>query len=450
MKGIYKYSELINDLELQIAEDTYREGDKLPSIRELALRYDCNKSTVIRALQDLQDKHLIYAASKSGYYVMKRSGERKEEGAHWIDFTASAPDPDIFPYLDFQHCINKAIDMYRKDLFIYGTPQGLPSLIREMQRQLASYQVFADCKQIFITSGVQQALGLLTRIPFPNGRERVLIEQPSYPLFMEYLKTYDIETEGIQRSDDGVDLNELERLFKTGQFKFFYTVPRFHNPLGVSYTRNQKKAIAQLAAKYDVYIVEDDYMADLEQDTKQDPIYAYDNTSHVIYLKSFSKIIFPGLRVGVAVLPEVLCESFNRFKRLMDIDSSMLSQAALELYLKSGMFERHRKKMRSCYGKRSMLLHDSIMREENAASEQHYSYVPASQLGVHTYLKLEDNFRAEQIIKRLQKKFIRVEMANSGYLPYFAKKERILKLNVSSVKEPDISSGIAQVIREIR
>ncbi|OMD56251.1 PLP-dependent aminotransferase family protein [Paenibacillus odorifer] len=446
---MYKYSELINELELQIAEDTYREGDKLPSIRELSLRYGCSKSTVIRALQDLQDKHLIYAASKSGYYVMKRSGQRKDEGAHWIDFTVSAPDPDIFPYLDFQHCINKAIDMYRNDLFIYGTPQGLPSLIREMQRHLASYQVFANPEQIFITSGVQQALGVLTRIPFPNGRQRVLIEQPGYPLFMEYLKTYGIETEGIKRSDAGVDLNELERLFKTGQFKFFYTVPRFHNPLGVSYTRPQKKAIAQLAAKYDVYIVEDDYMADLEQDAKEDPIYAYDDASHVIYLKSFSKIIFPGLRVGVAVLPEVLCDSFNRFKRLMDIDSSMLSQAALELYLKSGMFERHRKKMRSCYEKRSTLLHESIMRELDTATAQHYSYHPTGQLGVHTYLKLSDSVKTEQMIKRLQKKFIRIEMADSGYLPSF-NKEKILKLNVSSVKEPDIRSGIEQVMQEIR
>ncbi|MEC0131219.1 aminotransferase-like domain-containing protein [Paenibacillus odorifer] len=446
---MYKYSELINELELQIAEDTYREGDKLPSIRELSLRYGCSKSTVIRALQDLQDKHLIYAASKSGYYVMKRSGQRKDEGAHWIDFTVSAPDPDIFPYLDFQHCINKAIDMYRNDLFIYGTPQGLPSLIREMQRHLASYQVFANPDQIFITSGVQQALGVLTRIPFPNGRQRVLIEQPGYPLFMEYLKTYGIETEGIKRSDAGVDLNELERLFKTGQFKFFYTVPRFHNPLGVSYTRTQKKAIAQLAAKYDVYIVEDDYMADLEQDAKEDPIYAYDDAAHVIYLKSFSKIIFPGLRVGVAVLPEVLCDSFNRFKRLMDIDSSMLSQAALELYLKSGMFERHRKKMRSCYEKRSTLLHESIMRELDTATAQHYSYHPTGQLGVHTYLKLGDSVKTEQMIKRLQKKFIRIEMADSGYLPSF-NKEKILKLNVSSVKEPDIRSGIEQVMQEIR
>jgi DNA-binding transcriptional MocR family regulator len=318
-----------------------------------------------------------------------------------------------------------------------------------MQRHLASYQVFANLPQIFITSGVQQALGLLTRIPFPNGRQRVLIEQPGYPLFIEYLKTYGIEAEGIKRSDDGVDLNELEQQFKFGEFKFFYTVPRLHNPLGVSYTRSQKKAIAQLAAKYDVYIVEDDYMADLEQDAKEDPIYAYDDTSHVIYLKSFSKIIFPGLRVGVAVLPDALCETFNVFKRLMDIDSSMLSQAALELYLKSGMFERHRKKMRSRYGKRSKFLHESIIREIDTATTRHYAYHPASQLGVHTYLKLEDGIKAEQVIKRLQKRLIRIETAASGYLPHFAI-EPILKLNVSSVKEPDIRSGIEQVMLEIR
>ncbi|WP_145142478.1 PLP-dependent aminotransferase family protein [Paenibacillus sp. Y412MC10] len=445
---MYKYAELINDLELQISGDGYREGDRLPSIRELSKRYDCSKSTVIRALEELQDKHLIYAAPKSGYYVMKRSGKKQNPGNRWIDFTAAAPDPDIFPYLDFQHCINKAIDMYRNDLFIYGTPQGLPSLIREMQRQLASYQVFTDQRGIFITSGVQQSLGLLARIPFPNGKHRVLVEQPCYPLLMEYLRTYGMEAEGIRRSGDGIDLDELERMFKTREIKWFYTVPRFHNPLGGSYNRSQKKAIARLAAQYDVYIIEDDYMADLEQDAKEDPIYAYDDSAHVVYLKSYSKIIFPGLRIGVAVLPEALRNDFNQFKKLADIDSSMLSQAALELYLKSGMFERHRKKMRSCYGRRSALLHETIMVHAGSTQSSHFTYQPARQRGVHTYLKLEDAARARQVIQRLQKKFIRVETADAGYLDSFVK-EPLLKLNVSSVKEPDIESGIEQVIREI-
>lgn len=89
------------------------------------------------------------------------------------------------------------------------------------------------------------------------------------------------------------------------------------------------------------------------------------------------------------------------------------------------------------------------MRELDTATAQHYSYHPTGQLSVHTYLKLSDSIKTEQMIKRLQKKFIRIEMADSGYLPSF-NKEKILKLNVSSVKEPDIRSGIEQVMQEIR
>lgn len=104
--------------------------------------------------------------------------------------------------------------------------------------------------------------------------------------------------------------------------------------------------------------------------------------------------------------------------------------------------------MRSCYGRRSALLHETIMLHAGSTQSSHFTYQPARQRGVHTYLKLEDAARARQVIQRLQKKFIRVETADAGYLDSFVK-EPLLKLNVSSVKEPDIESGIEQVIREI-
>ncbi len=75
--------------------------------------------------------------------------------------------------------------MYKNDLFIYGTPQGLPSLIRVLQTLLSDYQVFAKERNIFITSGVRQALSLLSLMPFPNGKKKILIEQPSYHLMVE-------------------------------------------------------------------------------------------------------------------------------------------------------------------------------------------------------------------------------------------------------------------------
>lgn len=137
-------------------------------------------------------------------------------------------------------------------------------------------------------------------------------------------------------------------------------MPRIHNPLGVSYTKAQKSRIVFLANKYDVYLVEDDYIADFETDLKADPLYFYDINQRVIYLKSFSKIMFPGLRVGFAVLPETICSQFAEYKRLIDIDSSMFSQGALDIYIKSGMFNRHIHQVRKVYdekAKKSLWIH---------------------------------------------------------------------------------------------
>lgn len=97
-------------------------------------------------------------------------------------------------------------------------------------------------------------------------------------------------------------------------------MPRFHNPLGSSLAERDKRELVRLAAAYDVYLVEDDYLGDLEENKKADPLYAYDLSSHVIYLKSFSKMIFPGLRVGAAVLPDALTDTFHTYKKLKLLD----------------------------------------------------------------------------------------------------------------------------------
>ncbi|TWJ91117.1 2-aminoadipate transaminase [Bacillus licheniformis] len=440
---MHKYVALMNELEDMIEDKSFQEGDRLPSIRALAIRFKVSKSTVIRALNELERRHLIYSVPKSGYYVVKKTNQRPNSGKAVIDFAASAPDPDVFPYIDFQHCINKAIDTYKNDLFIYGTPKGLPSLIQAVQKELANSQVFAKEEHIFITSGVQQALALLASMPFPNRKPKVLIEQPSYHLLIKYLEVHGIPAVGIERTAEGIDMDELERIFQTEDIKFFYTMPRFHNPLGTSYTEREKTAIVKLAEKYDVYIAEDDFLGDLENDKKADPLHYYDISSHVIYLKSFSKIIFPGLRVGAAVLPDSLTIVFNRYKQLLDIDSSMLSQAALEIYLKSGMFEKHKQKIRSSYQKRSCLLHD-LLKECSASLGDVFEFHPPAQPAIHTHIELDRTIPASRLIKSLQKRDVLLEPVNAHYMPAFPKRN-LLKINTSNVKEEDIRSGIERL-----
>lgn len=430
----------MNKLESLIEERSFQEGDKLPSIRTLAGEFRVSKSTVIRALSELEKRHMIYSVPKSGYYVVKKTNKLLNRERSVIDFAASAPDPDVFPYLDFQHCINKAIDTYKNDLFIYGTPKGLPSLIEVVQKELANAQVFTKQDNIFITSGVQQALSLLASIPFPDQKRKILIEQPTYHLLLKYLEVHRLPVTGIERTAQGIDLQRLELLFRTEDIKFFYTMPRFHNPLGSSYTEKEKKSIVRLAEKYGVFIVEDDFLGDLEGNQKADPLFSYDVSSRVIYLKSFSKIIFPGLRVGVAVLPDSLTEAFNQYKRLTDIDSSMLSQAALEIYLKSGMFERHKQKIRASYEKRSRLLHGLLSELAGSAGELVDFHLP-DQPCVHTHLVLDRKLPASRIIKNMRKRGVLLEPVDAHYLAGFQKRN-LLKINTTNVKEEDIPRGI--------
>ncbi|MDZ5610271.1 PLP-dependent aminotransferase family protein [Bacillus pseudomycoides] len=445
---MYKYLNILNDLESMIQKGEIKEGKKLPSIRSLVTQYQCNKATIIRALHELEKRHIIYSVPQSGYYVVKKTANYEVDETENIDFVSSAPDPDVFPYLDFQHCINKAIDTYKNDLFIYGTPKGLPSLISVVQKQLANYQVFTKEENIFITSGVQQALAILTSIPFPNQNKAVLIEQPSYHLYIEYLETNGIPVMGIKRTAEGIDLIELERIFETGKIKFFYTIPRFHHPLGTSYSKTEKEKIISLAKKYNVFIVEDDYLADLEQNQKEDPLYSYDNSSHVIYLKSYSKVMFPGLRVGVAVIPPSIAEAFHKYKKILDIDSSMISQAALEIYIKSGMFERHKQKIRLSYFNRSRALFRAL--EKAYKENQHlFTYKTGNKIGIHTCLSLQKNIITEMLIKKLRQNQVFIETVDKNYLASFHK-EKLLKLNVSNVKENKIEEGIHKIIEEMK
>src|SRR5690606_14606922 len=185
-------------------------------------------------------------------------------------------------------------------------------------------------------AGIQQTLDVMAKMPFPNGKKVILVEQPSYNLYLNFLELENIPVLGIELTMNGIDLQQLEHLFKTADIKFFYTMSRHHNPLGTSYDYATRRRIANLAEKYDVYVVEDDYMADIGDGHSFDPIYAYDLHERVVYLKSFSKIVFPGLRIGATVLPTTLVQPFDQHKRYND--ASLLSQAALEIYIKSGMY----------------------------------------------------------------------------------------------------------------
>lgn len=439
-----RYMWILSDMENSIREGRYIPGRKLPSVRQAAEKYGCSVSTIVRAYAELEKRHAIYSIPQSGYYVVEKPGDwRKNGDEDIIDFATVLPDLDAFPYMDFQHCLNKAIDIYKYDLFTYGDPIGLASLRHTLSSHLAGDQVFAKVEQIVVTSGAQKAMEILARMPFPNGKAAVLVEQPSYDIYLRFLETEGIPVFGIARTAEGIDLSELERRFASGLFKFFYTMPRYHNPLGTSYNAETRGAIARLAEKYDVYVVEDDYMADLGVERRYDPIYSCDRSSHVVYVKSFSKIIFPGLRLGAVVLPEALLKTFLVHRGYSD--TSLLSQAALEVYIKNGMYERHKHKISSLYASRMKALNEALERYNEEGIIEAFDISS----GIYMPLKLKPTVNADRLTKRLAERGIKVVTGKAFYLSGYLGREKFLRISVSQTSPERINEGVRAIVEEV-
>lgn len=284
-----KYIKIMEGIKRRLEDGSLIAGSKLPSVRQLSQNFSCSKNTVIKAYAELEKEHLIYSVPKSGYYVVNEFQNATNEH-EIIDFLSAGPDKNVMPYLEFQHCMNQAIEQYKEELFTYSDQQGFYSLRVQIVKYLQDLQVFTQPERLVVVSGSQQALNLLVSMPFPNGKNNILIEQPTYFGFIESVTLHQATTFGIEFSKEGIDLDRLEYIFRNNDVKFFYIIPRFHNPLGHCYTNSEKKKIVELAEKYDVYIVEDDFLGDLDPNAKSDPLFSFNPYGRVIYIKSFSKI----------------------------------------------------------------------------------------------------------------------------------------------------------------
>jgi len=436
-----KYHEIVDYLLAKVARNEINLAQTMPTIRELAERFQCSKATVVRAYTELQQNHVVYSVPQQGYFLVNKA--KKVLSPAVINFAVAAPNEEILPYQEFQHCLNQAIGQYQSLLFNYSAAQGLPGLIHVLVKYLQNYQVFTNPDNLFITAGSQQAIAILSAMRFPNNKTTVLVEQPTYTGMLKTLELNRIPVVGIERNFDGIDLNDLERKFATGHIKCFYTSTRFHNPLGTNLSKNDIKQIVRLANKYDVYVIEDDYLGDLALTSTPYPLYYEDVSSRVIYIKSFSKLLLPGLRIAAVVLPKNLVSTFETHKKWADLGTSVLSQGALEIYISCGMSKAHKRKIRTIYERKMAMMQEKVQ----AAMTPHVRWhIPDS--GFFACCEFLNHTDVSKMIKNLQKKNVLLHDIRENYLePYYNNK--ILKLCVSKVNFSDMNDGLAILFDEL-
>lgn len=334
MKKESKYQAVVSFLKKGIESGKFPTGSRLPSIRQLSQDFHCSKDTIQRALLELRHEQYLYAKPQSGYYVL-------EQGQHQ-DLEIEVTDEHASAYDDFRLCVNETLIGRENYLFnYYDNQEGLEELRQSVQQLLFDQALYCKPDQLVLTSGTQQALFILSQINFPSQGTEILVEQPTYHRMNRLLVAQGLAYQTIERRIDGINLEELEEQFKSRKIKFFYTIPRFHYPLGHSYSDQEKRAILDLANQYGVYIVEDDYLGDL--DSKKGQTFHYlDTEDRVIYIKSFSTSLFPALRITALILPNALKEAFVAYKNILDYDSNLIMQKALSLYIDSQLFEKNR------------------------------------------------------------------------------------------------------------
>lgn len=330
-----KYQRIIQDILEGIESHQFKRGEKLPSIRQLSQDYQCSKDTVQKAMLELKYQNKIYAVEKSGYYILEDQDSKNQ----MVELDPA--DFQELPYEDFRVCLHESLIGRENYLFnYYHQQEGLAELISSVQELLMNYYVYTKKDQLVITAGSQQALYILTQMNFGPKKTEILLENPTYSRMVDLIQYQAIPYQTIERDLEGIDLIKLEEIFQTGRIKFFYTIPRLHNPLGSTYDMATKTAILDLAKKYGVYVVEDDYLADFDTSHSL-PLHYLDTDNLVIYIKSFTPTLFPALRIGAISLPQQLKPAFISHKSLIDYDTNLIMQKALSLYIDNGMFARN-------------------------------------------------------------------------------------------------------------
>ncbi|MBC7087879.1 MAG: PLP-dependent aminotransferase family protein [Tissierellales bacterium] len=355
---------------LKMAIDKFPDGEKLPSIRSLSKALEVNNVTVINAYKMLEQEGLVYTVEGSGTYVRKPlknyASLDLEEGDFElmlsgifphskpnIDFASVTPSPDLFPIRDFKESLIEILDRDGGNAFSYPEIRGYEPLRESISKFLSdNYLINVSEDGILITSGGQQGLDIVSKTLI-EPLDVVFVENPTYPGAYQAFKSRGAKIIGIPIEKDGINIEILKSYLKRYSPKFIYTMPNFQNPTTVCYSEEKKRELLRLAIEHDFYIVEDDFLTDLTfNNSTLYPIKSYDRSDKVIFIKSFSKIFMPGIRVGFLTVPEEIFKDVYKAKHSTDISSSGYLQRAFDLYLRKGYWKNYIENIKESYKKK--------------------------------------------------------------------------------------------------
>lgn len=336
-------------------------GERLPATRELAGLLGLNRTTVSAAYTMLEEHGLISGQVGRGSFVTG-DAESMEKGVNWasllspagaasgfgreeIGFVMSRPSSDLFPLDDFRASCAAVLERGDlADILQLGSPSGYEPLRRRLLDEARAQQLAGAGDDLIITNGCQQALDLIGRVLVRPG-DAVAVEDPIYPGLKNLLTGMGARLIGIPVGASGLDTGRLERALRERP-RFLVATSNFQNPTGTTMPLTARHELLDAARAAGVPVVENDAYGELRYSGEPLPaLKQLDTTGGTVLLRSFSKVSFPGLRVGWALGPKPLIDRLRQAKEAADLHTDQLSQAVLLEFVESGRLEAHRKRV---------------------------------------------------------------------------------------------------------
>ncbi len=360
------YKQLAESIRSAIKQGTIGRGERLPATRELAGQLGLNRTTVSAAYSLLEEAGLLEGQVGRGSFVAGSRTSSTVPSFDWekllpplesmhaapadaeINFANSRPSEDCFPMAEFRRLSRDVIDSPRAvEILQLGSPYGYGPLRRYLLNENLATGLARAGDDLIITNGCQQALDLLARMLVGDSNAGVLLEEPVYHGLLRVFASARANMIPVLVGDSGINLGALEALASQQKPRLLVITPDFQNPTGTSLNLEQRKAIVAIAKRAGWVVIESTIYRDLRYRGKALPtLKQLDGSGNVISIGSYSKVAFPGLRVGWVIAPRPVIARLADAKQTSDLHSDQLSQAVLLRFAESGELARHLERTR--------------------------------------------------------------------------------------------------------
>jgi GntR family transcriptional regulator/MocR family aminotransferase len=456
---------LHRQLRTAILDGRLKPGLRLPATRELAEALAVSRNTVVAAYDLLLGEGYIEARRGAGNFVADlaaRRGDRQPRGtaahdhrlaAYWrelpglpqpmqlgrfaYDFRLGIPDIRAFPYDIWRRLSARALRQLAKAAPLYDVAQGRLALRQAIAQHISFARAVAcEADDIVVTSGAQQAFDLLARVLVTPGRTVVAVEDPGYPPLRAVFAAAGARVVGVPVDEEGLVVEQLPQ-----DADIVYVTPSHQFPLGVVMSPHRRVALLAFARARKALVIEDDYDGEFRYSSRPlDALQTLDRDDSVCYVGTFSKCLFPTLRLGYAVLPSWLRTAFAQAKHLVDWHGDVLAQDTLAAFIAEGHLVRHVRHMRKLYAERREVLLESLQRHGRGALK-----IYSSDAGLHLAVQLDDAIDAATVLERALANGINLE-ALSGYSKDDATMNG-LAFGLGMIESARIDAGVAQLMR---